>query len=102
MKEVVDSVAVALLYPYTALSIGKDGGSIGRENNINLFLEHLNEFGERLTSISTTESGITDRVNGECLSRHSAECTSSSSHASNLKLDGGQSKRSVYHSYHPN
>eukprot|EP00268_Persea_americana_P005083 TRINITY_DN11705_c0_g1_i5.p1 TRINITY_DN11705_c0_g1~~TRINITY_DN11705_c0_g1_i5.p1 ORF type:complete len:636 (-),score=102.32 TRINITY_DN11705_c0_g1_i5:285-2192(-) len=92
VKEVVDSVAVALLYPYTALSIGKDGGSIGRENNINLFLEHLNEFGERLTSISTTESGITDRVNGECLSRHSAECTSSSSHASNLKLDGGQSK----------
>lgn len=102
MKEVVDSVAVALLYPYTVLSIGKDGGSISRENNINLFLEHLNEFGECLTSISTTESGMTERVNGECLSRHSAECTSSSSHASNLEQDDGQSKRSVYHLCHPN
>lgn len=89
MKEVVDSVAVALLYPYTAL------------NNINLFLEHLNEFGECLTSISTTESGMTERVNGECLSRHSAECSSSSSHASNLELDDGQNKRSVYHLCHP-
>ncbi|RWR82290.1 FPL domain-containing protein [Cinnamomum micranthum f. kanehirae] len=92
VKEVVDSVAVALLYPYTVLSIGKDGGSISRENNINLFLEHLNEFGECLTSISTTESGMTERVNGECLSRHSAECTSSSSHASNLEQDDRQSK----------
>lgn len=102
VKEVVDCVAVALLYPHMALSAGKDMGSISRPNNINLFPEHLNEFEEHLSSILIKESGITERGNAECLFRHSAECISSSSLASNLELDDGQSKRSVCHACFPN
>lgn len=92
-KEVVNFVAVALLYPHTTLSMSKDRSPIKKENNSILSLGHLNEFEECLMSIinlepRTSEDGMMKHMFG-----HLSEHKSCSCDVDSIEMDDGERKR---------
>ncbi|XP_058109055.1 protein TRANSPARENT TESTA 9-like isoform X2 [Magnolia sinica] len=94
-KELVNSVAAAVLFPYTDSSM-RDGGTISKTDSAESFLELLNEFKAHLMATSAPDSEVTEKGDMKCPSRHLWEHNLFSSHSGNLWMDDIQSKRSSF------
>ncbi|XP_077235640.1 protein TRANSPARENT TESTA 9-like isoform X2 [Tasmannia lanceolata] len=90
-KELVNSVASALLNPHTVLSMSSDRDIIST-NPANSFLGHLNEVEDNGLGVATPESGRTENSNMNYLSDHSSEDISSSTLSANLGMDNLQTQ----------